>query len=270
MGHEMHVHQRRSGGAIAHQLPSPRPRPPAVGEAFASKVGVALTFALYVPFRGHLLRRPTHRLAGNICRRIASSLFARAPFRRLICWHAPRSVPKVAITFDDGPNAHTTPRVLEILDAAGIRCTFFLLGREIARHPAIARAIADAGHEIGIHGFDHSSDDMPGQIARCEAELSRLGLSSRLFRPARGRCGAAVLVGLWRRGFTTVLWSFDARDSMRYEGKWRGPPPAYETLKRGEIILMHDDNSACTAELPTLLASLKTKGLTPVTISELL
>jgi peptidoglycan/xylan/chitin deacetylase (PgdA/CDA1 family) len=61
----------------------------------------------------------------------------------------------VALTFDDGPHPDATPELLNLLDGAGVRATFFLLARMAEELPAVARAIADAGHEIGVHGYEH-------------------------------------------------------------------------------------------------------------------
>jgi len=61
----------------------------------------------------------------------------------------------IAITFDDGPHAQGTPAVLRELERAGARATFFLVGEQVERLPALAAEIAAAGHEVGIHGFRH-------------------------------------------------------------------------------------------------------------------
>jgi hypothetical protein len=71
-------------------------------------------------------------------------------------------------------------------------------------------------------------------------------------------------------GRTSVLWSFDAHDSMRHEGKWSGPGPDYRDVRPGDIILMHDDNPVCLGDLPALIAALRESGIAPVTVSELL
>ena len=117
------------------------------------------------------------------------TVFSRRPLRSVLCWRGARRGSRVAITFDDGPNDHTTPRVLEILDEHGVRCTFFVLGREIVKHPGILKAIATAGHEIGIHGYDHTGDHMLGQITRCKALLAEQDVACNLFRPPLGRRG---------------------------------------------------------------------------------
>jgi len=191
------------------------------------------------------------------------------PARSLLCWRAPRSCGRVAITFDDGPNRHTTPAVLDVLAEAKITCTFFVLGREVARAPDVLDQIVRMGHEVGIHGYDHSSSDIAAQVKRCEECIPGPAGAARLFRPAMGRRGLSRLFWLRRRGYTTVLWSFDALDSMRHEGK-TAVTPEYERVKPGDIVLMHDDNPVCVAELPRLIAEVTARGVEPVTVSELI
>ena len=66
------------------------------------------------------------------------------------------SRPKAAITFDDGPSAEYTPPILDALPRAGVRATFFVLGRHVRAHPEIARRIVAEGHELASHGDDHT------------------------------------------------------------------------------------------------------------------
>jgi len=179
-------------------------------------------------------------------------------------------MPKVAITFDDGPNAHTTPRVLDILNEAGVGATFFLLGREIVKCPRIVSRMADAGHEIGVHGFDHKTTNIRAQFLACRRELNKLGVTTSLFRFPAGAMTLTDLLWVARHGCSTVLWSFDARDSMRDEGKWDGPVPDYREVRAGDVILMHDDNPVCVAELPGLIETVRGNGLEPVTVSKLI
>ena len=73
--------------------------------------------------------------------------------------------PKVAITFDDGPSPEHTPAVLDALASAGVRCTFFVLGRHVRAHPEIARRIVAEGHELASHGDDHSLLTFAGPAA---------------------------------------------------------------------------------------------------------
>src|SRR3954447_14018018 len=65
----------------------------------------------------------------------------------------------VAITFDDGPDPEGTPAVLDALDAAGVKATFFLVGEQLMRHHAVARETAARGHELALHGYGHVEHD---------------------------------------------------------------------------------------------------------------
>jgi hypothetical protein len=78
------------------------------------------------------------------------------------------------------------------------------------------------------------------------------------------------LLWLVRAGYSTVMWSVDAVDSMREEGKWHGEAPDYSSVSRGDIVLMHDDNAACLRDLPVLLEILRRKRLQPALMSRLL
>src|SRR5919201_5274731 len=61
----------------------------------------------------------------------------------------------VALTFDDGPHPRGTPATLEVLRAAGVRATFFLVGEQVERHASVAAEIVAAGHPIEVHGYRH-------------------------------------------------------------------------------------------------------------------
>jgi len=202
--------------------------------------------------------------------RAFQAVFARKPFRSTLCWRGSRSVPKVAITFDDGPNDPVTADVLRILAETGVRSTFFLLGREIVKHREYVEKIVSAGHEVGLHSYDHSPLDIPGQVRATEKELEKHGVSTTLLRPPLGALKLRNIIWSAARGYSTIIWSFDAHDSMRHESKWDGPAPDYGNVLAGDIILMHDDNPVCVRELPALISSLRSRGLEPATVSEVL
>ncbi|HET6610769.1 MAG TPA: polysaccharide deacetylase family protein [Kofleriaceae bacterium] len=192
------------------------------------------------------------------------------PMGKLVCWHGSRKITKLALTFDDGPHPIYTPIVLDILAKTAARATFFLLGRQIERYPDLVERIALSGHEIGIHGYDHTSVNLPAQAKKTDALLrDRHGLRARLFRPPRGELCARD--GLWMlaHGFQTVLWSFDALDSARSEGKV-SCTIAYDRILPGDIVLLHDDNALCAAELSDLVANTAQRALAPSSVSELL
>jgi peptidoglycan-N-acetylglucosamine deacetylase len=195
-------------------------------------------------------------------------LFARPPASRLLTWRGRRVDRRIAVTFDDGPVPGFTEEVLAILAAAGARATFFVLGERAERHPALIRRIVDGGHEVGVHGWDHTSSDLPAQVRRTAALLDDLGAATRLFRPPRGHLPLGAIPALVAGGWRTVFWSFDTSDSMRHEGK-RDVAIDYNNVSGGDIVLLHDDNPVCVGELPDLLAAAAASGLTPVRVGDL-
>jgi peptidoglycan-N-acetylglucosamine deacetylase len=194
---------------------------------------------------------------------------ARPPLSRLLCYRGDPSTRRVALTFDDGPDPDYTPEVLEILARRGARATFFVLGRQLDRYPDLLCDIRDAGHQLGIHGYDHTSGDLGAQARRTREILRRNGIDTRLFRPPRGRLTPRAAVELALTGYRTILWTFDARDSMRFDGKVDAEID-YGTLAAGDIVLLHDDNAVCVRELDGIIGSLRARALEPTTVGELL
>ncbi len=194
---------------------------------------------------------------------------SRTPLARLLTWHGNRARPQVALTFDDGPDARYTPEVLDILARHGAVATFFLLGRNVESQAELVQHIAGAGHEIGIHGYDHTVRDLAGQTDQTRRLLDRLAIQTDLFRPPGGALLPSAQWWMARQRLRTVMWSYDLHDSMRHEGKASVRTPL-AAIGPGDIVLMHDDNPVCTGELPELLAWLADRDLTPVTVSQLL
>jgi len=181
-----------------------------------------------------------------------------------------------ALTFDDGPHPQGTVAVLDTLARAGVHATFFLVGEQVLRSPALAREIADAGHGIGLHCHRHRNllRLTPWQVAEDisrarEAIETSTGRSPQLYRPPYGVLNAAAL-GLARaRGWRTLLWSHWGRDWDR-----RATPASIlarvtDGVQEGAVLLLHDadDYSApgswarTAAALPRVLEVLAARGL---------
>lgn len=208
-------------------------------------------------------------LVKPVVRGAVQAACAGTPLARVITWRGRRDDRRVALTFDDGPVDGFTDEVLAILARHGARATFFVLGERVERHPDVVRRIAEGGHDVGVHGWDHSSAELPRQTVRTAAALGALGVTTRLFRPPRGRLDPRTLGWMVSRGWSTVMWSFDMLDSMRHEGK-RAAAIDPRAIRGGDIVLWHDDNPVCTAELPVALDALARGGLAPVTVRALL
>lgn len=189
----------------------------------------------------------------------------------------------VALSFDDGPDPRCTPRFLELLDARGVRATFFMLGPMVAAAPALAADIAAAGHEIGVHGWDHRYAVLRGPRALYDdlgrardAIADATGAMPRRYRPPYGVLSSGALAAARRLGLTPVLWSSWGRE-------WTpGATPAsvYQTVARhlggGATVLLHDSDctspagsaDAALGALPMLLDECAARGLSVGTLAE--
>jgi peptidoglycan/xylan/chitin deacetylase (PgdA/CDA1 family) len=190
---------------------------------------------------------------------------------------------QVALTFDDGPDAEATPRVLDLLDAAGARATFFCIGHRARQRPALVREIVARGHSVENHGDSHSRATAMFGYARLRADIVAAqetladitGRRPRWFRPLGGFRNPWLDPILHQQDLRLACWTRRGLDSVR-----RDPRPVYRRLTRrlgpGDILLLHDGDSARTAAgvpvsvevLPPLLAALRAAELEPVTLDE--
>lgn len=182
----------------------------------------------------------------------------------------------VALTFDDGPHPQNTPRVLEALDRHGVKATFFMMGRNVERHPDIARLVRERGHEIGNHSYSHlkmvfmSRARMREEIARTDELLRGIGATGDVaFRPPHLSKFIGLPLVLREMGKLSVLADVDAEE-------WRRRPAAAMTesilrqVRPGSIVLLHDTAGAATLEtLEAVLAALEQRGYRFETIADL-
>ena len=158
----------------------------------------------------------------------------------------------VALTFDDGPDAASTPRFLDVLDALGWHATFFMLGEMTRRDPGVARAVADAGHEIAVHGDvhgnmlrrtpRHAADDIARAV---DSVADATGVTPRWFRPPFGISSYASLRAARELGMTTVLWTTWGRDWRREATPASVVADVTRRYVDGGTVLLHD--SDCTS-----------------------
>jgi peptidoglycan/xylan/chitin deacetylase (PgdA/CDA1 family) len=175
----------------------------------------------------------------------------------------------VLLTFDDGPRADVTPRVLDRLRDHGARAVFFVVGDRIGSGgPILRRALAE-GHRIGNHTYSHPLGRTPTllpylrDVAKCQQTVVALtGQKPTLFRPPLGSITPATLLAPRLMGLTTVRWSVDLGD-----WRLRTQEDAVECGERldqatrpRDILLLHDDNPCVLAVLDCLLPLLKRRG----------
>jgi peptidoglycan/xylan/chitin deacetylase (PgdA/CDA1 family) len=183
----------------------------------------------------------------------------------------------VGLTFDDGPHPQGTPAVLELLAARGAHATFFLVGEQVARSPALAAEILAAGHRIGLHCDRHRNLLRLGpaavreDIGRAQARIEEAtGVPIELYRPPYGVFNSAALRIARLNGWRPLLWTHWGRD-------WE-PAATPESiaglltggrLGEGSVLLAHDSDDYASAgswrrtvaALPLVLDELDRRGL---------
>jgi peptidoglycan-N-acetylglucosamine deacetylase len=189
----------------------------------------------------------------------------------------------VALTFDDGPD-RGLDAFLGLLEGAGARATFFVVGEQVERDPGRLEEIVSCGHEVAVHCYRHRNhlslpprqvvEDMRRAGGIIEEAAQR---SVQLFRPPYGVFNLASWIEAGRQGWERVLWSCWGKDwealarprSIADEIGWPGP---------GDILLLHDSDRYATpgswrntlGALPIVLERLCARGLRVRSVGELL
>jgi len=185
----------------------------------------------------------------------------------------------VALTFDDGPHPEGTPAVLDELERRGVAATFFLVGEQVERRPALAAEIAAAGHRIALHGHRHRNllrvtpAALAEDLERASSVIAEAtGSVPDLYRPPYGIFSPAGLMLTRRRGLRPLLWS-------RWGHDWRARATAgsiagevTRDLRGGDVLLLHDADfysaegswRRTAAALPLVLDEIERRGLRPV------
>jgi len=223
---------------------------------------------------------------------VLSTLFAyhginpRSRFYGKVCSNGNRNCPRIALTFDDGPNEPYTSHVLSILEQYRIKATFFIIGQNARRYPATCRRIVTAGNVIGNHSYHHHKSLClrRGKTVARDIEMARqaiyecTGLEPKLFRPPHGFRTPWLMRTVRHLGYTVVTW-----DNMTSD--WKAEKSGEEIIrailqraKPGGVIVLHDgrdtrlsyDRSHMLQALPFVIETLKERGFDFVTIPELL
>jgi peptidoglycan/xylan/chitin deacetylase (PgdA/CDA1 family) len=216
------------------------------------------------------------RVARAGVRRLAEVLMPHS----MIVWRGPASsnAPpggRVALTFDDGPD-EMTPEYLSVLARLGVRATFFVVGKMCAKRPELVARIADAGHELGAHGYTHRrfpslhTHELQTELRDTQRLLPKTSAGKLLVRPPHGAVSVSSMLTCARAGFTTVLWSHDSND-CRTE-RTSDVVEAFEQLqiRQGDIVLMHEGQRWTVDALPMVVGRLREAGHALVTVGELL
>jgi len=189
----------------------------------------------------------------------------------------------VALTFDDGPDPEVTPAVLDLLELHGAVATFFCIGERAVRHPEILQEILRRGHRVENHTFFHSPffafsspRGLDRELNRAQEALAKLtAREPSYFRAPAGIRSPLLEPALARRGLHLAAWTHRGFDTAE-----RNPHRVVQRLLRhlsaGDILLLHDGNSARTRDgrpvvleaLPRILEALGEKGLKTLPLPE--
>jgi peptidoglycan/xylan/chitin deacetylase (PgdA/CDA1 family) len=155
----------------------------------------------------------------------------------------------VALTFDDGPDSHSTPALLELLRERSVKAAFFCVGNRVVAHPDLAARIADGGHLVGNHTYTHNKATNLYSVGRLRMELARTqtviqqatGVAPLLYRPPMGLSNPRAFRVARSLGLTVVGWSARGLDTRITEPE-RIVARIERRLEPGTIILLHDGN----------------------------
>ena len=181
--------------------------------------------------------------------------------------------PTVALTFDDGPSGRFTAALLDGLEERGVKATFFLCGYRIRQYPDMAARIAQAGHELGCHGFTHDSmaamsrRDIAEEIAATLALMPE-GSRVKLLRPPGGCCNDAVRQVAEAKKMPILQWSVDPQDWAIHDAavvKAR----VLKNVRDGDVILLHDMSTSSVQAALAIIDTLTARGFHFTTVSQL-
>ncbi|MDD5595282.1 MAG: polysaccharide deacetylase family protein [Candidatus Omnitrophica bacterium] len=206
--------------------------------------------------------------------------------RRGTVYRVPESQKLVAITFDDGPSPVWTPKILDALQRAGVKATFFMIGEHVLKYPEIAKRVVKEGHEIGNHSFDHhvllyyTMEELEQEVNSGEDAIRKVtGVTTHYFRPPKAWLTAAEKKKLKEMGYEVILWSLNSKDWVTFDDKYI-IRYLVRHVRPGDIILFHDSGGVFNTEggsrhetvltIPKLVEKLQDRGYKFVTISQLL
>lgn len=204
-----------------------------------------------------------------------------APVKPVVIGFGNSHVKKVALTFDDGPDRHFTPQILDILKKYNVKATFFVIGINAEKYPEVLKRISDEGHIIGNHSWDHKDftkltpEERYDEIHKTELLIDRqLGSHRAMFRMPSGAFNDDVVKDIAALGYYNIYWSVDTED-------WSGISASAikknikDELRPGAIVLMHSSGqskaiSNTVKVLPEVIEMLQKSGYKLVTVPELL
>ena len=151
---------------------------------------------------------------------------------------------ELCLTFDDGPDPESTPRILDILEAHNVKAIFFCLGQKAGQYPHLVRLIISKGHIIGNHGYNHLSGWKTNKVDYIENVIKAAELTSpHLFRPPYGRIRPSQYRELTKR-FRIFFWDLMPYDFDEQMGNENALNVLKNKIRPGSVIVLHDKTSS--------------------------
>ncbi len=189
---------------------------------------------------------------------------------------------KIAITFDDGPDAKFTPQILNVLKKYNIKATFFLMGERSAQHQEVVKRIIKEGHTIGNHSWSHpnlvnlTDEELEEEVFKTERIIKEItNRETALIRPPYGAVSDKLLDKLQNMNYKVIHWSIDSLDWQAKTAK-EVINNTLPNIHTGAVILFHSAGGKGQSltptinALPTIIADLQEKELEFVTVDNLL
>ncbi len=153
----------------------------------------------------------------------------------------------VYLTFDDGPHPETTPRILDLLAKHDARATFFCLGRNVEKYPAVFDSIIEGGHVVGNHSWSHPNGWLTS-TGKYLADVNRASevIDSNLFRPPYGRITPGQYRQLKKR-YEIIMWT---RQFADYRPGFNPHRVSLNGIQPGDILVMHDNSANVWNDAP--------------------
>lgn len=200
-----------------------------------------------------------------------------SPASDLVVFNGSRNLNLIALSYDDGPNARFTPRLIEVLRQENVPATFFWLGEQVKYYPQQAKQLAEMGFEIGNHTFDHknpvklSYQELYEELVSTQKIIQKtVGVTPRLFRPPYGSINKTVRQVAKELNLQIIMWSLDTEDWRLNSTKEKIVTKVMNKIRPGDIILMHDRNTRTIEATAELIPLLRERGYKFVTVGQLL
>lgn len=203
---------------------------------------------------------------------IGKEVLQRYLARGAFAWRLPGGT-DCALTFDDGPHAAYTPRILDLLALHGVKATFFVVGQAAAREPDLIRRTAEEGHRVASHTYSHrdlptlAREELRQELDACRQLIRDLtGVDTNLVRPPRGRVAATTVARAMQWGYRLVHWSKTYSDYRQDGAASLLQRIRHIGLQPRDIALFHDNNPYTVEALGEMLPQWRATGRTFTTV----